>query len=152
MITQITVYFSPHSQTAEAIIGQINRAHSTIRLLMYDFTNQAIAHSLILAHVGGVDVRCVLDRSNLTDVSGALTPLVRELVPVLIDATHHIMHDKTLIIDGHLVITGSYNFTLTAQSSNAETCMFIDDVDIATQFLADWQIHASHSTPPPPHV
>jgi phosphatidylserine/phosphatidylglycerophosphate/cardiolipin synthase-like enzyme len=117
---------------------------------MYDFTNYSIAAALIAAAHRGVRVNAVLDRSSLADRGGELEILCRSAVPVLIDSAHHIMHDKTLIIDSRLVITGSYNFTISAQSSNAETCMFLDDVDTAAQFAADWQIHANHSTPPPP--
>jgi phosphatidylserine/phosphatidylglycerophosphate/cardiolipin synthase-like enzyme len=149
MLPQIVVYFSPHSETAAAIVAAITAARSSCFLLMYCFTNYSIAAALIAAVHRGVKVACVLDRSNLTDVGGELPILCRSKVPVYTDAQHHIMHDKTLIIDDHLVITGSYNFTLSAQSTNAETCLFIDDIDIAAQFNADWQLHASHSTPPP---
>jgi phospholipase D len=43
-----------------------------------------------------------------------------------------------MIIDKHKVITGSYNFTKSADTRNAENVVLIDDADIAKQYLVNW--------------
>jgi phosphatidylserine/phosphatidylglycerophosphate/cardiolipin synthase-like enzyme len=48
------------------------------------------------------------------------------------------MHHKTIIIDDALVITGSYNFTKSAEKSNDENLLMIRSPQLATQALAEY--------------
>jgi phospholipase D len=59
-------------------------------------------------------------------------------VPVWIDDQLAIAHNKVLIIDGHLVITGSFNFTKSAETRNAENVVMIDSPRVAGWFAANW--------------
>ena len=64
-----------------------------------------------------------------------------------IDDKHAIAHNKVMVIDGHVVITGSFNFTKAAEESNAENLLVIDDVDLAQKYAKNWQEHLAHSVP-----
>ena len=68
-------------------------------------------------------------------------------VPTMIDAEHTISHNKVMIIDNELVITGSFNFTKAAQEKNAENVLIIRDKALADQYSQNWQVHAQHSQP-----
>jgi phosphatidylserine/phosphatidylglycerophosphate/cardiolipin synthase-like enzyme len=46
---------------------------------------------------------------------------------------------KVIIIDGEIVITGSYNFSNNAEYNNDENTLIIHNRDIATQFLDNFQ-------------
>jgi phosphatidylserine/phosphatidylglycerophosphate/cardiolipin synthase-like enzyme len=52
-----------------------------------------------------------------------------------------------MIIDGEVVITGSFNFTKAAQEKNAENVLIIRDKPLADQYTQNWQAHAQHSQP-----
>lgn len=52
-----------------------------------------------------------------------------------------------MIIDGKVVITGSYNFTRAAEKSNAENIVIIESGPIAEKYLQNWQKHRNHSKP-----
>ena len=54
----------------------------------------------------------------------------REL-PTFIDDERAIAHNKAMVVDSHIVITGSLNFTKAAGESNAENLLTIDDEEIA---------------------
>ena len=76
----------------------------------------------------------------------ALNPaMLRELarggVPVLFDAEHAAAHNKVMVIDGKKVVTGSYNFTQSAESRNAENLLVIDDDKMAKAYLDNWTQH-----------
>jgi phosphatidylserine/phosphatidylglycerophosphate/cardiolipin synthase-like enzyme len=58
-----------------------------------------------------------------------------------------IAHNKVMILDGQTVITGSFNFTKSAEESNAENLLVIRDAAIAGQYAANWHAHAQHSEP-----
>jgi phosphatidylserine/phosphatidylglycerophosphate/cardiolipin synthase-like enzyme len=46
-------------------------------------------------------------------------------------------------VDASVVLTGSFNFTKAAESSNAENLLVIHDAKLAARYLANWQGHES---------
>jgi phosphatidylserine/phosphatidylglycerophosphate/cardiolipin synthase-like enzyme len=50
-----------------------------------------------------------------------------------------------MIIDGEIVITGSFNFTKAAEEKNAENLLIIKDKDLAGKYIENWKNHAEHS-------
>src|SRR5262249_381666 len=66
-------------------------------------------------------------------------------VRVLIDAQHAIAHNKIMIIDGQVIITGSFNFTKAAEQNNAENLVVLHNPAIAEQYVLNWEAHAAHS-------
>jgi phosphatidylserine/phosphatidylglycerophosphate/cardiolipin synthase-like enzyme len=73
--------------------------------------------------------------------------LANQGVPTLIDATHAIAHNKVMVIDGEMVLTGSFNFTKAAQEKNAENLLIIRDPALAAQYTQNWDAHCQHSQP-----
>ena len=63
----------------------------------------------------------------------------------MIDTKHAIAHNKVMVIDGAVVITGSFNFTKAAEEKNAENLLVIRDRDLAGKYGENWQDHAGHS-------
>ena len=49
------------------------------------------------------------------------------------------MHDKYSIVDGHLVETGSFNYTERAQNVNRENVQIHDDANLASQYSANFE-------------
>jgi len=86
----------------------------------YSFTSAPIAKALVDAKKRGVRVEAILDKSNRTDKYSAADFLANSGIPTLIDAQHAIAHNKVIIIDGEIVIGGSFNYTKAAQDKNAE--------------------------------
>ena len=66
-------------------------------------------------------------------------------IPTYIDSRHAIAHNKVIIIDGAVTITGSFNFTKAAQEKNAENLLIIRSREIARAYRENWQHHLSHS-------
>jgi phosphatidylserine/phosphatidylglycerophosphate/cardiolipin synthase-like enzyme len=112
----------------------------------YEFTSAAIAKSVVDAQKRGLDVRVILDKSNLREGYSAATFFQHEDVPLLIDSRHAIAHNKIILLDGETVITGSFNFTKSAETRNAENLVVIHDPVIAARYLENWKVHAAHSS------
>jgi phosphatidylserine/phosphatidylglycerophosphate/cardiolipin synthase-like enzyme len=66
---------------------------------------------------------------------------------VVIDDKHNIAHNKVMVIDGERVITGSFNFTTSAEKNNAENLLVIDDPELAVKYTANWKKHERHAVP-----
>jgi phosphatidylserine/phosphatidylglycerophosphate/cardiolipin synthase-like enzyme len=73
--------------------------------------------------------------------------LANQGVPTMINANHAISHNKVMIIDGEILITGSFNFTKAAQTQNAENLLIIRDPALAAQYTQNWETHRPHSQP-----
>jgi len=53
-----------------------------------------------------------------------------------------------LVIDGHTVETGSFNYTTAAAKHNAENAIVIaNDQALAKRYAKDWDLHWGHSDP-----
>lgn len=150
----IAVFFSPQGGCEDAIVAQLKLARKTIDVQAYSFTNADIARAVADAKDRGVKVRIVLDKSNETDHYTAATFLLNHNIKPWIDGEHAIAHNKIIIIDGKTVITGSYNFTRSADTSNAENLLiFTNKPKIAEAYAKNFAHHLSHSeayTPAPP--
>jgi phosphatidylserine/phosphatidylglycerophosphate/cardiolipin synthase-like enzyme len=146
-VTQIRAYFTPGHTVETAINDEINAAENTIRVQAYSFTNPLIVEALANARLRGVDVIVVLDKSNRTQRSSVAALAQRAGIPTLIDDRHAIAHNKIMIIDDRVVITGSYNFSRAAEKSNAENLVIIESAPIARKYQQNWQKHHQHSKP-----
>ena len=61
-----------------------------------------------------------------------------EGIPVKLDKNRYKMHHKVLIIDGRLLMTGSYNFTKSANRNNDENVLIIDSEEIVGEYLKEF--------------
>jgi phosphatidylserine/phosphatidylglycerophosphate/cardiolipin synthase-like enzyme len=66
---------------------------------------------------------------------------------VLRDGNGGQMHHKVMIIDGSIVVLGSYNFTKSAETRNDENLIVIYNREIAAQFMAEFQRVYSQAQP-----
>ncbi len=145
--THIRVYFTPGDSAEAAIVDQLLGAKDSILVQAYSFTNPAIASALVGARERGVKVVMLLDKSHRTQKYSAADFTTHGGVETLIDDRHAIAHNKIMIIDGQVVITGSYNFTKAAEKSNAENLVIIESPEVAAKYLQNWQKHHRHSQP-----
>ncbi len=141
----VAVYFSPHGGATGAVVNALEQATNTVLVQAYSFTSAPIARALVDAQRRGVKVQVILDRSQRTEKYSEADFLKNEGVPTLVDAQHAIAHNKIMILDGYLVLTGSFNFTKAAEENNAENLLVINDPVLAKQYLENWQAHESHS-------
>jgi phosphatidylserine/phosphatidylglycerophosphate/cardiolipin synthase-like enzyme len=134
----VTVCFTPAQQCEPKIVQAIDGATDTIKVQAYGFTSQPIIHALQRAADRGVEVLAILDKVNERRYSGA-TLLEAAGIPVWIDYAPAIAHNKVIIIDEHLTIGGSFNYTMAAEKRNAENVTFTESPSIAEKFTENWK-------------
>ena len=144
-VAQIRVFFTPGNTVETAIAEVIAAARQRILVQAYSFTNPLIVQALAEAKSRGVNVVVVLDKSNRTQRYSAADFTAHSGIETLIDARHAIAHNKVMIIDDQIVITGSYNFTRAAEKSNAENLVIIESGPIAEKYVRNWQKHRNHA-------
>jgi phosphatidylserine/phosphatidylglycerophosphate/cardiolipin synthase-like enzyme len=102
-------YFSPRRGATEAIVGELGNAKKEILLQAYSFTSAPIATALVDAHMSGVEVTVILDRSRLSETKNKADYVNSAGIHTYID-DKHLAHNKIIIIDQATIITGSFNF------------------------------------------
>ncbi|MBU4511134.1 DUF1669 domain-containing protein [bacterium] len=141
-LAKTEVYFSLYDNPQKEIIKNINQAEAFINIAMYIFTDREIALPLVKARERGVKVRLYLDQDQVDYKYSQSCFLVQKGLKARISTNNYIMHHKFAIIDNRLLLTGSYNWTFSANNRNDENLMVIDDPEIIeifqNQFVNLW--------------
>lgn len=147
-LMHLNVYFSPKGGCENAIVTEMNKARREILVQAYSFTADPLSYGLVEAKKRGVDVEVILDRSNEVERYSDLNILLDNGMHPLIDAEHAIAHNKIMIIDQKVIITGSFNFTNQAENQNAENLLIIrGHKELVTQYRNNFLAHKLHSKP-----
>lgn len=136
---QINICFTPAKKCLPQILHEIENAKNEILIQAYSFTEKNIANELIKAHQKGIKIRIILDKSQLNAKGSKLKELAKTGIECQIDDKMAIAHNKVIIIDSKIVITGSYNFSQAAESHNSENLLIINNIEIAKEYKQNWQ-------------
>jgi phosphatidylserine/phosphatidylglycerophosphate/cardiolipin synthase-like enzyme len=142
---KVQVYFSPNGNCTAAIVTAIENTKSSIFVQAYSFTSAPIAQALVNAKKRGIEIFVILDKSQKTEKYTSASFLNNNGIPVYIDSKHAIAHNKIIIIDNKTIITGSFNFSKSAEERNAENLLIIEDIQLAKTYLKNWNEHQKHS-------
>ena len=132
----VQVFFSPNGGARDAILKELADAKKEIDIAMYILTDRKLSNALIQAKERGVEVRILLDAKSAKEIEYSKHYfLSTKEVAVRLDNTHKsygdkhqgIMHNKFAIIDSEILITGSYNWTHSAEKLNDENLLIIKD-------------------------
>jgi phosphatidylserine/phosphatidylglycerophosphate/cardiolipin synthase-like enzyme len=163
--TNVAVKFSPDRQatpfaeTSNGLIASyLNQAKQRIQLALFVFSEQALANVINQRFQAGVEVRALIDRSFAfrsysegLDLLGVTLlekcrqeaenqpwALATEFVgvPALPDGDK--LHHKLALIDDHLVIIGSQNWSPAANYTNEETVLILDNPAIAAHYQREF--------------
>ncbi len=132
----LDVCFTPGQSCLPKVIKSIDNSKSSILLLGYSFTSKPITQALIQAKKRGVNVRIVLDHSQQYQKYSkeVIQILLNNRLDVRFDHSVKIAHNKVLIIDNLQTITGSYNWSHSAEFNNAENLVFINAQEVAKRY------------------
>lgn len=144
--------FVPGGNCTGLITDAIFAARHEILVQAYAFTSWPIARALAAARARGVDVRAILDHREAFGRGSQVVVLEEAGVPILIDTIRGAAHNKVMVIDGATVITGSFNFSRSAQLRNAENMLVIADPAIARRYRDNWLRRAAASLPYDPSM
>ena len=122
-IERAGVWFSPQGGALDAVIAAVDQA--TIELEAFHFSNKRLAQALIRAKDRGVTVRTVLDKENREKANSKAGIVADAGIPVKIDHQHRTAHNKVVLIDGRIVVTGSLNFNGHSERENAENTLIL---------------------------
>jgi phosphatidylserine/phosphatidylglycerophosphate/cardiolipin synthase-like enzyme len=144
----VAVYFSPEADCLNLVIDQIRGASDEILVQAYSFSSEKIARALVDAHKRGVKVVVIID-ADKADKKSETHFLAKRNIDTYADSSHEKAHSKIILIDGRLIISGSFNFTDEDAKDRADNLLIIRDKPrLMAAYKANFQQHLSHSKKP----
>jgi len=138
------VCFSRNEECDVKIVQLISMARKSVYVAVYSFTRDGLAAALVDANRRGLDVKVVIERDNAFGAGSDYLLLRNAGVDVRLDNNPALMHHKFMVIDGEVVLTGSYNWSTAAEDRNDENFVVVRDRDVATlyfeEFLRIWSL------------
>jgi hypothetical protein len=146
--TAVKLYFSPSDHTTQEIAGAIEMAESTIDFAMMAFTEDVLGNAIVAAHNRDVSVDGIID---YIEYSGSEFDYLNNSGVEVYDYTNPdgsswpdgtTLHHKFCVIDAQgtnpLVVTGTHNWTASAESKNDENTLFIYNNEVANAFTHEF--------------
>ena len=132
-------YFAPEDRPADRIGARLKQARTSIYIMAYSFTDDALGDAVLDAARAGVAVHGIFETTGAKAYVGEWTKMSGMGLDVLLDGNPYLMHHKVFIIDQQTVVTGSFNFSENANHENDENVLIIDDPYVAQLYLAEFQ-------------
>ena len=141
--------FTPWDDVEGLIVDTLADARLEILVQAYLLTSKRIVGALRQAQQRGVEVSVLLDAAQVADLAAAQkqkAALRESGIGVWGETGYANAHNKTIVIDAETpaaaVITGSYNFTWSAQHKNAENVLVTrGNPSLAARYADNWRRH-----------
>ena len=131
-------YFCPEDDCGGKIMEVLSGAQESIDFMCFTFTHDGIGDAIVDAHDRGVHVRGVFEKFQRSKWS-EYEKLLGNDVSVKWDGNPKNMHHKVFIVDGKIVVTGSFNPTKAGDTKNDENILVIYDDGIAGRFTEEFE-------------
>ncbi len=134
---QVENYFAPTDQVMAKLVQYVQGAKKSIHFMIFTYTDQDLANAMIAQAGSGLDVQGVIENRGASQ--GAFVPIYCAKLPVKLDGNPYTMHHKVIIIDNSFVITGSFNFTVSADTVNDDNLLVIHSPAVAAAYESEYQ-------------
>ena len=142
------ILFAPEDDAIDYVLPLIKQARDSVYFMTFAFTHDEMGQELVQQSRRGVDVKGVFESRNATSEYSEIHRLYCNGIDVHKDGNPDTMHHKVFIIDGRIVVTGSYNFSNNSENSNDENLVFLSNHDIAGTYQEEFEkVWAAASSP-----
>lgn len=135
------VFLSPNGGVRQRLVRAIQGSERSIDIAVYSFTAAELAEALYAAKARGVRIRVLVDRERAEAGGSGIRGLRLNGVAVrsLGVPEQSLMHHKFAIFDDRLLVTGSYNWTNSAEQANYENLVVLDEPEVVARFQREFR-------------
>jgi len=131
--------FAPHEDIASRIIHALSATRTRAELAVFTITDDRVSRAILDAHRRGVAIRIVSDNDKSADLGSDIEGLAKAGIAVRIDRTPVHMHHKFAVLDGQVLLNGSYNWTRSASRENHENLVVSRDPGLIAAFTREFE-------------
>ena len=148
MSATVTAGFSPDGTAQALVLTTVGQSTRQLDVAAYSFTSKPVAEAILAAKQRGVRIRVMVgDKANREKYSAA-TYLANKGVEVRTNGNYAIQHNKFIVADRDTVETGSFNYTASADSRNAENVVVLEGIPaISSQYEIEFSRLWAESKP-----
>lgn len=133
--TKVTPLFSPKDKIiTNNVLPLIQNAKKYVYIPTFIITHEELANELINAKKRGVDVKLIIDATNVYSRKSKIKELRNAGVPVKVENYAGKMHSKSIIIDDEYIVAGSMNFSNSGENKNDENVLIIENKTLARYY------------------
>jgi phosphatidylserine/phosphatidylglycerophosphate/cardiolipin synthase-like enzyme len=147
----VEVYFSPTDGANQAIVNEIDNANTDLSFSLLIHTANETGTAIYNAKRRGVNARGIVN-SDTAATGDEYYYLTRNGVPIHLYNDGSIFHHKYCIVDATnaasnpTLLTGSHNWTATAETKNDENLLVIHDAAVVNIYLQEFEARWKEST------
>lgn len=137
--TPIEVHFQ---DILKYLQNELSLAKSSLKIAVSWFTNYALFKQVKDLAEEGVHVQLIINNDLINNGGYCLdfNQLIEAGVELSLVEYPHLLHDKFCIIDEHVVINGSYNWTRFSASNYENITIFRDNDEVTSSFCEEFDI------------
>lgn len=134
----IDIYFSPAGNPLkDGILPILRSACKEVYVSIFYLTNRMIIDELIAAKARGVDVRVIYDAVGANNMKDLVTMMRSKGLKLKVEDWGGKNHEKNIVVDGKIFVTGSANFSNSGMYKNDENVLIFKSPVIA-EFYRDY--------------
>ncbi|TYB95651.1 MAG: hypothetical protein FXF54_03645 [Kosmotoga sp.] len=126
-------YLLPNFSLKKKVLNQMLSAKGSIFIAAYAFTDYDFLGVMKLQSIRGVEIRCLVD--SWTYNYGEIVSYLNNPFLIRRVGSQKSLHEKTMVLDDEVVITGSANLTYSAYEKNRELVVIIKNKEVAKEYL-----------------
>jgi hypothetical protein len=104
------------------IIKQIKKAENRLLIAVAWFTNTNIGNEILEKKKTGIDIEIIVDDNSTNRNCENIKSLINNNIDLVfikdLNKNFYLMHNKFCVIDNQIIISGSYNWTINANSND----------------------------------
>jgi cardiolipin hydrolase len=135
--------FTSQGSVARTIERLLMEARVSVDAALYRFTNPRLAWALGQARDRGLRVRLLVDRNKYQETAVMRELLAENCLPFQAiygrKERGSKLHHKFAVLDRHIVLTGSYNWTVESEERNFDHMLILKDPDLVMAYQQEFE-------------
>lgn len=133
------VCFSPQNHCSQTICDFLDKAEDSIQICVFTISDDSITKKITQCNDRGIKIKIITDNDKQYDRGSDINYLAGKGLEIKVDMSRHHMHHKFAIVDNKTVLTGSYNWTRSAEKFNQENLIITDSSNMVQLFKNEFK-------------
>ena len=137
--TEVRVFFGAEDDVIDHISPIVQASEESVRFMAYSFTHDTLGDAVIDRFEQGKDVMGIFERRGSETEYSELGRMHELGMEVRQDGNSRTFHFKNFVLDESTVMTGSFNYSESADKNNDENILLLANETIAQLYMDEFE-------------